>query len=71
MEVVDDQDARLVERAQVGQQALDDGLAAERRRGAHALDEPFPADSIGHRIATDSQKCCASASLAPPGMAVG
>jgi hypothetical protein len=28
MEVVDDQDDRLVERAQVGQQALDDGLAA-------------------------------------------
>ena len=50
MEVIDDQDERLAERAQVGQQALDDGLAAERRRGAHALDEPFPADRIGHRI---------------------
>ena len=50
MEVVDDQDEWLVERAQVGQQALDDGLAAERRGGAHAFDEPLPADRIGHRI---------------------
>ena len=50
MEVVDDQDERLVERAQVGQQALDDGIAAERRGGAHAFDEPLSADRIGHRI---------------------
>ena len=50
MEVVDDQDERLVERAQVRQQTVDDGVAAERRRGADPLDEPFPADRSGHRI---------------------
>ena len=50
MEVVDDQDEWLVERAQVGQQALGDGIAAERRGGAHAFDEPLSADRIGHRI---------------------
>ena len=60
MEVVDDHDERLVERAQVGQQALDDGLAAERRRGAHALDEPSPPTASATASTTDNQKCCAS-----------
>ena len=54
VQVVDDQHERLVERAQVGQQPLDDRLAAERRRGADPLDEPFPADRGGqpHRRPT-------------------
>ena len=47
VQVVDDEHDRLVERVEVRQQPLDHGVAAERRRGADPLDEPFLADRSG------------------------
>ena len=62
MQVVDDEHDRLVERAELRQQPLDDRLAVEVRASARALHEPVDRPRRAARRSTASQKRCASRS---------
>ena len=50
VQVVDHQHDRLLERVQVRQEALDDGLTLERRRGGHPLHQLVLADGAGELV---------------------
>ena len=50
VQIVDHQHDRLLERVQVGEQPLDDRLAAEGRRGADPLHQPGLADRGGELV---------------------